>query len=76
MTATHLCRAFANGTGKPPTPSTPPAPTPHRRWPVTATDTTVHMDLLLRIAREKQARTVHRRPEEAAPARPSAPTPK
>lgn len=40
---------------------------------MTATDTTVHMDLMLRIAREKQARTVHRRPEEAAPARPSPP---
>ncbi|MEU8927010.1 hypothetical protein AB0D10_39845 [Kitasatospora sp. NPDC048545] len=35
-----------------------------------ALDSTYDTDLLLRLSRQATARTVHRRPEEAAPARP------
>jgi hypothetical protein len=42
---------------------------------VSAPDSTYDTDLMLRIAKRATARTVHRRPDEAAPPRPQSSAP-
>lgn len=44
---------------------------------MSARDTTYDADLMLRLSKQSTARTVHRRPDEAAPARqPQTPAPR